>query len=366
VSRKSHNSIIQDVTNVKKCICRSQEETGLKFGIYLSPWDQNHPTYGTSEYNTVFVNTLKEVLANYGEIFEQWFDGACGEGVDGKLQIYDWELFNKTVYEMQPNAIIFSDVGPGCRWVGNEIGVAGETNWSTLNVAGYTPGHGAPTPKILNEGNMNGEKWIPAEVDVSIRPGWFYSPSTDDKVKSVDELTDIYYASIGRNSNSLLNVPPDRRGLIHQNDSTRLMEFAKVIKESFSNNIAKNAEIKTSNVRGNSSVYSGKNLFEDNYDSYWTTDDNITNAIIEISFNEKKSFNCLVLQEYIPLGQRISKFSVEYFDENRWILIDEQTTIGYKRILRFPQITTNKLKINIKEALACPILNKIEIYNTEN
>ena len=338
-------------------------EYGIKFGVYLSPWDRNHPSYGTEEYNQVFSNTLNEVLSNYGEIFEQWFDGANGEGPNGKKQAYNWDLFHQTVYRNQPQAIIFSDVGPGCRWMGNERGVAGETNWATMNVEGFEPGRGAPPAKILNEGEQDGKAWVPAETDVSIRPGWFYSASTDDKVKSLAKLMDIYYTSVGRNSNLLLNVPPDRRGLIHPNDSARLMEFRRAIDEAFAVDLAKNAKITADHTRGKSSKYGAKNLTDGNFDTYWATDDNQLSASIEIDFGRMQTFNRLMLQEYIPLGQRVKTFSAEYWDGSVWQSITRQTTIGYKRILCFPTVTAQKLRINIEDALACPVLNGIGVFN---
>ena len=338
------------------------KENGLKFGVYLSPWDQNHPDYGTPGYNQIFVNTLSEVLGNYGEIFEQWFDGANGEGHGGKKQEYDWKLFHETVYKNQPNAMIFSDIGPGCRWVGNEEGIAGETNWSRLNVDGFTPGAGAPPTDTLNMGNVRGEAWIPAETDVSIRPGWFYSPSTDDKVKSVDHLMNIYYSSVGRNSNLLLNVPPARTGRIHANDSTRLMEFRRAMDEAFANDLTKGASISATQVRGKSDKFSASNLLNDDYDSYWATNDDQTTASIEIDLGSEKALNRLSIQEYIPLGQRVERFSVEAWVDGKWAPVAKATTIGYKRILRFPTVTTSKLKINIESSLACPVLNKIALH----
>lgn len=350
--------------DILKELSEACREYGLKFGVYLSPWDQNHPQYGTPEYNQVFSNTLDEVLSGYGEVFEQWFDGANGEGKDGKKQIYDWDLFHNTVYRNQPHAIIFSDVGPGCRWMGNERGVAGETNWSTLNIKGFGPGHDAPPVEVLNAGVQGGEAWVPAETDVSIRPGWFYSPATDDKVKSVDKLMDIYYTSIGRNSNLLLNVPPDRRGRIHPTDSTRLMEFRKAVNESFANDLIKGAAITASNIRGNSSKFSVANLLDDNYETYWTTEDNDLTSSLEIDLKQKQNLNRLLLQEYIPLGQRVSSFEVKYWDDtkNDWADLIKATTIGYKRILRFPTISTQKLKVSFT-GLACPVISKVSIYN---
>src|SRR5690554_5186126 len=263
------------------------KEYGLKFGVYLSPWDMNHPAYGTPEYNQIFANTLEEVLTNYGEVFETWFDGANGEGPNGKRQVYDWPMFHETVFKHQPNTIIFSDIGPGTRWVGNERGFAGETNWSTLNVAGFEPGANAPSQQVLNEGDEDGEAWVPAESDVSIRPGWFYSPSTDDQVKSLNHLLRIYYGSVGRNSNLLLNVPVDRRGLIHPADSARLMELRKVLDESFDANMALGKNIEASQVRGDSPSYAGNKLTDGDFHTYWTPDEGIRQASLTVDLNKE-------------------------------------------------------------------------------
>ncbi|MDU1889191.1 MAG: alpha-L-fucosidase [Dysgonomonas sp.] len=337
------------------------KEYGLKFGVYLSPWDQNHPAYGTDEYNQVFANTLNEVLSNYGEVFEQWFDGANGGSEGGKKQVYDWNLFHETVYRNQPHAIIFSDVGPGCRWMGNERGVAGVTNWSTMNIEGFEPGHGAPPTNILTEGEIGGKAWVPAETDVSIRPGWFYSPSTDENVKSVEQLMNIYYTSIGRNSNLLLNVPPDRRGRIHPTDSTRLMEFRRAVEETFKQNLISDAGITASATRKG---FDPKNLLDDNFETYWAAPDSTLTPALEVSWTEEKELNRLLIQEYIPLGQRVSSIKVKYWnnEKNEWNDLTQGTTIGYKRILRFPTVRTNKLQIEL-EALACPLISTIGIFN---
>ncbi len=350
--------------DVLKELSEACKEYGLLLGVYLSPWDQNHPAYGTPDYNQIFANTLTEIHDNYGDIFEQWFDGANGEGHGGKKQVYDWPLFHKTVYDRHPNAIIFSDVGPGCRWMGNEKGVAGETNWSTLNVEGFGPGHDAPPVDTLNSGNVRGEKWVPAEVDVSIRPGWFYSPETNDKVKTLKQLVDIYYTSVGRNANLLLNVPPDRRGRIHPNDSTRLMEFRKVLDEIFKDDLAIGAVATASHTRGGASQFAASNILNDDYDSYWAVDDDVLDPYIELTFDEPKTFNRLLLQEYIPLGQRVAGFDVQSWNDatDSWDDLVKGTTIGYKRILHCSDVTTSKLRIHITSALACPVLNKIEVY----
>ncbi|MBW8685120.1 discoidin domain-containing protein [Chitinophaga rhizophila] len=348
--------------DVLKELSEACKEYGLKFGVYLSPWDRNHPAYGTPEYNQVFVNTLDEVLSGYGPVFEQWFDGANGEGPNGKRPVYDWPLFHKTVYKNQPNAVIFSDIGPGCRWVGNEDGIAGTTNWSTLNVTGFTPGKGAPAQSVLNEGNINGEKWIPAECDVSIRPGWFYSPSTDDKVKSVQQLLDIYYGSVGRNGNMLLNVPVDRRGLIYKADSIRLMEFRKMREASFKVNLAKNAKVTATETRKGNAKVSARNLTDGKTDTYWATPDNIQKGSITLKFTKATTFNRLVVQEYITLGQRVKAFNIEVLENGVFKEIANATTIGHKRILSFPDVTTTQVRINIQDALACPVISEVQLF----
>ncbi|MDL2299807.1 discoidin domain-containing protein, partial [Bacteroides sp. OttesenSCG-928-E20] len=189
-------------------------------------------------------------------------------------------------------------------------------------------------------------------------------PRTNDKVKSLQKLVDIYYTSVGRNSNLLLNVPPDRRGRIHPNDSARLMEFKRAIDQSFAVNLIVGATLKAANTRGNATGYAAQNLIDGNYDSYWAADDGVTQTYIEIDLGERKTFNRLLLQEYIPLGQRVAKFAVECWNEeaSQWETIQEATTIGYKRILCFPEVTAQKLKLTIEEALACPVLNNVELY----
>ncbi|MBX2945631.1 MAG: alpha-L-fucosidase [Cyclobacteriaceae bacterium] len=333
-------------------------EYGLMFGVYLSPWDRNHPDYGTPEYNQVFVNMLEEVLTNYGEVFEQWFDGANGEGPHGKKQEYDWPLFNSTVYKHQPNAIIFSDAGPGCRWVGNENGFAGLTNWNTLNVDKVYPGY--PDFHELTSGHEDGTHWVPAECDVSIRPGWFYSPDTDDKVKSLEELVEIYYGSVGRGSNLLLNVPVDRRGLIPYADSVRLMELAEVINKSFKENLAVHAYVRSSSSLGN---YKAGNLIDNNPRTYWASADLLSE--IELTFSEAITFNRIVLQEGIEYGQRVKEFAVDVWRNDRYEELDRQTTLGYKRILSFDDLTTTKVRVRITKAKAPPVLDGIQLFKVE-
>ena len=346
---------------------------GVKFGIYISPWDRNAPTYGTSAYNKVFLKTLRHAHTSYGPIFEQWFDGANGEGPNGKKQVYDWKKFNGQTKKLQPNAVIFSDVGPGCRWVGNEEGKCGRTCWSRLDVKGCEPGKNAPSQDTLNAGNYNGACWIPAETDVSIRPGWFWRAS--EHPKSVQELLKIYYNSVGRNSLLLLNVPPDNRGLIPAEDSLRLVEFRAALDSIFAQDLAKKAHINASNCRSKNKksnifafecqneVPSSFNLTNDSYDAYWATDDTVTTAWVELIFNETQTFNRVMLQEYIPLGQRVEKFHIEVEDKNgHWRTIAEETTIGYKRLVLTETVTTKKVRIVIDRSRACIVMNRVGLF----
>ena len=362
VARSSWKDGKGDVLKELSEACR---EYGLKFGVYISPWDRNDPAYGSDEYNEVFRQTLESALGNYGPVFEQWFDGACGEGPNGKRQVYDWNLYHETVYKHQPDAVIFSDIGPGCRWIGNEAGYAGKTCWSTLDTAGFAPGK-SPAQDTLNCGNVHGEAWVPGEADVSIRPGWFYKDSENDKVKSVSDLLGIYYASVGRNSLLLLNVPPDKRGLIHSIDSLRLMEFRSALDKIFASDMADGAVAEASSVRGGRKRFSASNILDGDYDSYWCTDDGVTEASVVVNLDGVKTFNRILLQEYIPLGQRIAAFSIDVKDpEGNWVRAAEGTTVGYKRILLTDRLTTDAVRINIEKSYACPLINGFGLYLDE-
>ena len=348
--------------DVLKELSEACKEYGLEFGIYISPWDRNDPHYGSDAYNDVFVKTLEHALGSYGEVFEQWFDGACGEGPNGKKQTYDWPLFYSTVYKMQPDAIIFSNVGPGCRWVGNEYGSAGRTCWGTMNVGELTPSSPADCD-ILNEGEADGEKWVAAETDVSIRPGWFWRESENEKVKTVQELLKIYYESVGRNSLLLLNVPADKRGLLHEVDSVRLMELRAAIDEIFAVNLAEGGVAEAEDVRGNNGKYAAANILDADYDTYWATDDDVVTASFTVTLPEPRQFNRVQIQEYIPLGQRVAAFSIEALGEDgQWKTIANETTIGYKRIVHTPVTVATAVRVNIEESLACPVINGFALY----
>ena len=338
---------------------------GLKFGVYISPWDRNDPHYGTPEYNDVYVKTLESALdGRYGEIFEEWFDGACGEGPNGKRQVYDWPRFHETVLKYQPDAVMFSDVGPGCRWVGNESGIAGRTNWSAFSPDGFSPGAGAPPADTLQTGNIHGNAWIPAETDVPLRPGWFWRESENDKVKSLRDLISIYNTSVGRNSLLLLGIAPDITGHIHPVDSTRLMEFGEAIREIFKTDLANDAKVTASSSRGKR--FNAGNILNGEYDSYWATPDGVTEASLTFDLGVAKTFNLIQLQEYIPLGQRVKSFTVSVLSrDGSWREIASETTIGYKRIVPVERVTTSKVRVTIS-SFAPPVINGFGLFLDPN
>lgn len=346
------------------------EEYGLKLGIYLSPWDRNHAAYGTDAYISYFRNQLTELMSNYGEIFEVWFDGANGGtgyygGANEERRVdreryYDWPVTRQIVRDLQPSAVMFSDAGPDVRWVGNEAGWAGETNWSLLRRDEFYPG--SPNYRELTGGHEDGTHWVPAEADVSIRPGWYYHPSEDQKVKSEKELVDIYYNSIGRNASFLLNFPVDRRGLIHEKDVEQLMKMVEVIKREMEEDLAFRRPASASRVRGGSRKYAAANAVDGDPESYWATDDDTIRASLVIDLGSPTTFNRVLLQEYIPLGQRVREFSLEVWKEDTWQEIERQSTIGAKRILRFDDVSSDKLRLRILDSRACPLISNIEVY----
>lgn len=346
------------------------KEYGLKFGVYLSPWDRNHPDYGKPEYITYFRNQLKELLTNYGEVFEVWFDGANGgsgyygganetRSVDRKTY-YDWENTYKIVRELQPNAILFSDAGPGCRWCGNEEGWVGKTNWSILRRDEVWPGF--PDYKELQYGHEDGTHWVPAEVDVSIRPGWFYHKSEDHKVKTLPHLLDIYYHSVGRGATLLMNFPVDPRGLIHETDVDQILKLSNALKADFAVNLAEKKDAEASNVRGNSKKYKASNVTDGDKETYWATDDLVSEASLTIDLEEPTEFNRFLIQEYIRLGQRVQEFTLEALVDDQWKQLANETTIGYKRILRLPTTKASKVRVTIKKSKASPLITNVELY----
>lgn len=348
-------------------LAKACKEYGLKLGIYLSPWDRNSAEYGRPEYITYFRNQLKELLTNYGEIFEVWFDGANGgSGYYGgaketrtidRTTYYDWQNTYKLIRELQPNAVIWNDNGDRAdlRWVGTEGGSVGEKNWSLLNKTGDVP------YEMLHHGLENGDSWVPGEVNTSIRPGWFYHSYEDSRVKTLPHLLETYYNSFGRNGTLLLNFPIDGRGRIHEKDEKAALELAKAVKEAFSVDLAKNRRAVASNERGKN--YSADKVLDGNKNTYWATGEGVLNASLTIDFGHVTAFNRFLVQEYILLGQRVKAFKIEALLENgTWKELDKQTTIGYKRILVFPTVWATKLRFTILDAKSNPVISTLGVY----
>ncbi len=345
--------------DVLKELSEACKEYALKFGVYISPWDRNHPKYGTPEYNDVFVNMMKEIFTNYGPIWELWWDGANGEGPNGKKLVYDWDRFKKTVKAISPNTVIFSDVGPHIRWCGNENGIAGETNWNLLDTAGFTPGAGAPPVDTLNRGNVNGKNWIPAECDVSIRPGWFYHKEEDAKVKTPEELFQLYLKSVGRGANLLLNVPPDRRGLINEKDSVALIGFNKLRKESFKKNFIKDADAFV--ISGDS--IKSRGLVNDDNSRTFGIISNIKFQFVRIKLKQSQKINCLVLKEYLKNGQNCKNFKLSLMNEKYEITREIRgSTIGNKKIITFPITSISIIELSIIDQNKATAISEMGSY----
>lgn len=332
--RNGEGDMVKEIADA----CR---EYGIEFGFYLSPWDQHEKSYGTSTYNAFYKNQLRELLTNYGEVSEVWFDGAKGE--DAKDMEYDFEGYWQLVRELQPKAVMFSDVGPDVRWVGNETGNAGETCWSTIDTVGMAPGKA--DPKYLNVGDPEGKLWIPAETDVSIRPGWFYHPEEDSKVKSGKDLVDLYYKSVGRNSLLLLNIPPDKKGLFGEQDVKSLHDFRGILDETFRTNLAAGK--------------AGKALTDKALKTYITLQEK---QPFVLDFKKEITFDRALFQENIAEGQRNIEALLEYWNGKEWQQVDQFTTIGYKRLLRFPLVKTSKVRVTVLEAKQPVQLAEVGFY----
>ena len=350
---------------------------GLKFGVYLSPWDRNHPAYGTPAYVEVYRAQLRELLTSYGPIFEVWHDGANGgDGYYGgarekrtidRRTYYDWPTTWKLVRELQPNAVIFSDVGPDVRWVGNEKGVASPSNWATFRAVGEDGGPAAPGWVRTEEsgpGHQGASDWLPAECNTSIRPGWFFHEKENARVKTPQQLVDLYDVSVGRGCNLHLNVPPDRRGRIHETDAASLAEFGRRIRETFATNLAAGATVVASNVRH---TYGRRpqpsNLLDGDLSTYWATDDKVTAADVTLDLKAPATIAIVRVREHITLGQRVEAFAVDAWEGGAWKEVGAATTIGQGRILRLAQpVAASRVRLRIVKAMAAPIISELGVF----
>lgn len=362
--------------DVVREVAEACKEFKIGFGIYLSPWDMNSPIYGSDAYNDYFVNQLTELLTNYGKVDEVWFDGANGEGPNGKKQVYDFSRWYALIRKLQPNAVI-AIMGPDVRWVGTETGQDRETEWSVVPANNLNQKSIAENSQrsisFKPEGDMRdndlgsrekiktakGLVWYPAETDVSIRPGWFYHQEQDSKVKTTQQLLDIYFNSVGRNGVLLLNIPPDKNGLITQYDADTLAKWNSIFSKTFSRNIINESKPAVAKNNLNVKLLCDKKLNTSvNFNRY-------SNEIV-LEFSTVKTFNLLALQENIAKGQRVEQFVLEQFKNGVWEKICEGTTIGYKRLLRFNEVTTNKVRFRILSSRFDAHLSEIGLYYLAN
>ncbi|MDA3729951.1 alpha-L-fucosidase [Niameybacter massiliensis] len=366
-----------------KELAESCKKHDMKFGVYLSPWDQNSSVYGDSEkYDDYFINQLTELLTNYGPIFSVWFDGACGEGPNGKKQIYNWERYYACIRELQPDAVI-NISGPDIRWCGNEAGHCRESEWNVvpkrLTDPAYTAEHSQQEDNeafrerpvsFLDQdlGSLEALKdekefiWYPSEVDTSIRQGWFYHKHEDDKVRSLETLLEIYYNSVGGNASLLLNIPVDGRGLVHENDAKRLQELGTYIKEAFASNVAPKAKVTTDTA------------YEDAYDvthvltadrGYFKPAQNEESVTLRFELDQAYAINHVVLQEELTESQRIESFEIWVKKADEMEKVYGKTVVGSKRICKFDAVNTDVVEVRITASRIYPTLKFVGIYEAQ-
>ncbi|MEO8200498.1 MAG: alpha-L-fucosidase [Gemmatimonadota bacterium] len=354
--REGRGDVVREFTEA----CR---EEGLIAGLYLSPWDRHEPSYGDSpRYNDFYIAQLTELLTQYGPIGEIWFDGANGEGPNGKRQSYDWSRIHGTVRRLAPRALMFSDAGPDLRWIGNEKGTAGDPNWCMMDPAAV-PYAGADGPGIidaLQHGDPHGSVWRPGEADVSIRPGWFYHPAEDDKVRTVLGLRDLYFSSVGRNAGLLLNVPPNRSGLISPIDATRMGEFGDLLAHSFSHDQSRSAQSASDN-RGR--TRQPGRVFDPDPSSHW--DAPMSGGWLQLDFSSPIQFNVVSIQEAIASGQSVSAHRVEAWSGSEWSIITVGTTVGARRLHTFQPVTTTRVRLSIMSALDSVRISRVGLFKMD-
>ncbi len=350
---------------------------GLQFGAYNSPWDRNHAEYGRPAYVEAYREQWRELMTNYGELFELWLDGANGgtgyyggarerRNID-RSTYYGWNETFKMMRELQPGAVIFSDLGPGCRWVGNERGIAGDPCWAT-----YTPhgrGDKPPCPgqtryKEGTVGHRNGKFWIPAEADVSIRPGWYYHANQNSRVRTPRNLIDLYFKSVGRGASLNLGLPPDTRGRLHDNDVASLKQFGEWLRETFGTDLAKGAKTTTSNTRGRGGdrYFSPENAIDGNRDTYWCTDDGELTPELILDLEKTIQFNVVSLREYLSLGHRVDDWALDAREDGKWVELAKGTGIGSRRLVRMVPVTTDGVRLRITRAAACPAISEFALH----
>lgn len=362
--------------DVVRDISQAARRAGLKFGVYVSPWDRSNATYGTPAYLPLYREQVRELLTNYGPVFEVWFDGANGgDGYYGGARekrtisagYYQWDKIIAMIRQLQPNAVIFGEAGD-VRWVGNESGIAGDPCWDTFSPQMQ---HAQNDPHASENGGLDalqtglrgGRMWKPAECDVSIRPGWFWHESQNGQVKTPDQLVDLYFKSVGRGASLLLNVPPNREGLIEGTDADSLARYRHALDRIFADDLMRSAVIRASNVRGNEPRFGTRNLTDAGGTTYWATDDGVTSPTLTINFGTTKTVSTIRLREAIQLGQRIATFEIDAWHDAGWKQVAAGTSIGNCRLIRLPEpVASSQLRLRITE---CPVpvaLSEIGIF----
>ncbi|MDI4648951.1 alpha-L-fucosidase [Cohnella hashimotonis] len=356
-------------------------EEGLQFGVYLSPWDRHEASYGDSPaYNAYFLNQLRELLTGYGEVFCVWFDGACGEGPNGKRQVYDWDAYYALIRELQPGAVI-SVCGPDVRWCGNEAGHTRPSEWSVVPASmrdnekiqaksQQEDDGGAFATRVNTEDDDLGSRavlaladeavWYPAEVNTSIRPGWFYHAAEDDRVLTLAQLADLYERTVGGNASFLLNIPPDRRGLVHERDAAHLAELGAWLAAAYGDDLAAGA-IATASAESDPE-HGASRAADGRTDTYWCPPEGTEQAALEIDLGADRSFDRIVLREQIREGQRVERFRLDAWREGGWQPLAEGTVIGAKRICRVAATSARKLRLLIDESRYQPTISAFEVY----
>jgi alpha-L-fucosidase len=380
--RNGEGDVVREISDA----CRNH---GILFGAYLSPWDRNHPDYGTPAYIDYYRAQLQELTTEYGELFEVWFDGANGgdgyyggareiRGIDRKTY-YDWDNTWAIVRKNQPNAVMFSDGGPDIRWVGNESGFAGDPCWATLSAAKLYPGFGGDAPEerldsddmvkawasdgeMLSTGDPDGDCWIPAECDVSIRPGWFHHDSENDKTRTPENLLDLYFKSVGRGASFLLNLPPDKRGVLHENDVAALRGFSRLVNDIFSSDLAKSAVCASSSKRNGPGSFEPSNVVDGSRSTFWSPSADDPTPSVVLDFNASTTFNVVGIREHLPSGQRVREFAVDIYENGEWREYASAESIGNRRLIRGEEITTPKTRLRILKSSGIPEISEFAIH----
>jgi alpha-L-fucosidase len=359
--------------DVVRDLAAAAHRVGLSFGVYLSPWDRNNSAYGTPAYIDNYRRQLTELLTNYGPIFEVWHDGANGgDGYYGgarekrtidKRTYYDWPKTWALIRKLQPDAVIFSDVGPDVRWVGNERGTAGDPCWATYDPVGANGGPASPGDVREREsptGSRHGAHWLPAECDVSIRPGWFWHEAENAEVKSAATLIRLYYNSVGRGANLLLNVPPNRDGLLSKEDVASLAEFGSYRRATFARNLAADAKASASTERG---TFTAANLLDGKPDTFWAADEAARESDIAFDLPQEASFSVIRVSEAIRFGQRVDAIAVDRWSDGVWGQIATATSVGPHRLIRLASpVTAQRMRLRVTQASASPVLSEFALF----